>query len=199
MIRPVRSLLHGLTDPSQAVEAAALGLDGAVVSLAGAGEPGLDLDLAAAARVAAALPPLAARVAQLAPGIALPPPFGVALTSAGAPRPPGAAAHLVRLCWEEFEAGRVPAADGLWLRPRAGADAAATAFDWGRVAAASERFRLVLEIPDGADGVETAVRLGRPYAVAFARAVWFRPGIIDLDRLESALAAVARLNKAAFS
>jgi len=199
MIRPVRSLLHGLTDPSQAVEAAALGLDGAVVSLAGAGEPDLELDPAAAARVAAALPPLAARVAQLAPGIALPPPFGVALTSAGAPRPPGAAAHLVRLHWEEFEAGRVPAADGLWLRPRAGAGAAATAFDWGRVAAASERFRLVLEIPDGADGVETAVRLGRPYAVAFARAVWFRPGIIDLDRLESALAAVARLNKAAFS
>ena len=199
MIRPVRSLLHGLTDPSQAVEAAALGLDAAVVALTGAGAPELELDLAAAARVAAALPPLAARVAQLAPGVALPAPFGVALTAAGAPRPPGAAVHLVRLAWEEFEAGRVPAADGLWLRPRAGAAAVATAFDWSVVAAASERFRLVLEIPDGADGVETAVRLGRPYALAFARAVWFRPGIIDLDRLESALAAVARLNKAAFS
>jgi hypothetical protein len=199
MIRPVRSVLHGLTDPSQAVEAAALGLDAAVIALAGSGEPDLELDLAAAARVAAALPPLAARVAQLAPGAALPPPFGVALTAAGAPRPPGAAAHLVRLCWEEFEAGRIPAADGLWLRPRAGADAAATGFEWSRVAAASERFRVVLEIPDGADGVETAVRLGRPYAVAFAGAVWFRPGIVDLDRLESALAAVARLNKAAFS
>jgi len=199
MIRPVRSLLHGLTDPSQAAEAAALGLDGAVVSLAGAGEPDLELDLAAAARVAAALPPLAARVAQLPPGAVLPSPFGVALTAAGAPRPPGAPVHLVRVRWEEFEAGRIPTAEGLWIRPRAGADATVTAFDWNRVAAAAGRFRLVLEIPDGADGVETAVRLGRPYAVAFARAVWFRPGIIDLDRLESALAAVARLNKAAFS
>ncbi len=199
MIRPVRSLLHGLTDPSQAVEATALGLDGAVISLAGSGEPDLELDLPAAARVAAALPPLAARIAQLGPGAALPAPFGVAVTRGGAPRPPGAAVHLVRLTWEEFAAGRRPAADGLWLRPRAGAGATATGFEWSSVSAAAARVRLVLEIPDGADGVETAVRLGHPYAVAFAEAAWFRPGIVDLDRLESALAAVARLNKAAFS
>ncbi len=185
MIRPVRAILHGLTDPSQAVEAAALGLDAAVVSLAGAGEPELELDPGAASRVAAALPPLAARVAQLGPGAALPAAFGVAVTAAAAPRPAGALVHLARLTWEEFEAGPHPSADGLWVRPRQGAGFAATGFDWDRVA-------------DGAAGVETAVRLGRPYALAFAQAVWFRPGIVDLDRLECALAAVARLNKAAF-
>jgi hypothetical protein len=198
MIRPVRSILHGLTDPSQAVEAAALGLDAAVVSLTGAGEPELELDPGAAARVAAALPPLAARVAQLAPATALPAAFGVAVTPASASRPAGAVVHLARLSWEEFETGPHPAADGLWVRPRRGASSAATGFDWTRVAAVAERLPLVLELPDGAAGVETAVRLGRPYAVVFAQAVWFRPGIVDLDRLEDALAAVARLNKAAF-
>jgi hypothetical protein len=198
MIRPVRAILHGLTDPSQAVEAAALGLDAAVVSLAGAGEPELELDPGAASRVAAALPPLAARVAQLGPGGALPAAFGVAVTAAAAPRPAGALVHLARLTWEEFEAGPHPSADGLWVRPRQGAGFAATGFDWDRVAAVAERVPLVLELPDGAAGVETAVRLGRPYALAFAQAVWFRPGIVDLDRLECALAAVARLNKAAF-
>ena len=198
MIRPVRSILHGLTDPSQAVEAAALGLDAAVVALAGSGEPDLELDPPAAARVAAALPPLVARAAQLGPRAALPPGFGVAVTSAAAPRPAGAAVHLVRLGWEEFRDGPLPAADGIWVRPRPGSGSTATAFDWDRVEGAAERFRVVLELPDGAEGVETAVRLGHPYAVVFARAVWFRPGIVDLDRLEAALAAVARLNHAAF-
>ncbi|MCU0225781.1 MAG: hypothetical protein MUF27_17310 [Acidobacteria bacterium] len=198
MIRPVRSILHGLTDPSQAAEAAALGLDAAVVALAGSGEPDLELDPSAAARVAAALPPLAVRAAQLGPCAALPPGFGMAVTPAAVLRPPGAAVHLVRLGWEEFQDGPLPAADGIWIRPRRGAGATATGFDWDRVGWAAGRIRLVLELPDGAEGVETAVRLGRPYAVAFARAVWFRPGIVDLDRLEAALAAVARLNHAAF-
>lgn len=57
---------------------------------------------------------------------------------------------------------------------------------------------MMLEIPDGAAGVETVIRLGRPYAVVLAEAVWFRPGIIDLDQLERALSVVARLNKNAY-
>jgi hypothetical protein len=89
-------------------------------------------------------------------------------------------------------------AEAVWVPPRAGADSTAAGFDFARLERLSHRRRLILEVPDGAAGVESAVRLAHPYAVLFGEAVWYRPGIIDLDRLEAALAVVARLNKGAY-
>lgn len=197
MIRPVKTLLHGLADPSQAVEAAALGVDGVVVALAGSSADARELDPAAASRLAAALPPLAARFAWVSETSDLPPGFHGAVTRSAVARPAGASIHLVRVASEELRGRRLPVADGLWIRPREGVRETALGFDWDGVARLALNRPVLLEVPDGAVGIETAVRLGSPYAIVLASAVWFRPGIVDLDRLEAALSAVARLNKIA--
>ncbi len=197
MTRPVKTLLHGLADPSQAVEAAVLGIDGVVVALEGSGSEARELDASTASRLAGALPPLAARFAWVGDKAALPAAFPGAVTDVGVSRPEGACAHIVRLGHEQLEDAGLPPADGIWIRPRDGVRETALGFHWERVARLALHHRVLLEIPDGAEGVETAIRLGSPYAVVLARAVWYRPGIIDLDRLEAALSAVARLNKSA--
>ncbi len=190
MIRPVKTVLFGLADPGQALAAGPAGSDAAVIDAAAVG-------VAAAARVAAALPPLAARLALVAPGAPLPPGFGGAVTGPADPRPPGALARVVRVAEGPVE--ELPAdAEALWVTPRPGEGSTSTAFDFTRLERLGQRRRLILELPDGAAGVETAIRLARPYAVLFGEAVWFQRGIVDLDRLERALAVVARLNKAAY-
>jgi hypothetical protein len=129
----------------------------------------------------------------------LPPGFHGAVTAPEAPIPAGAGLRIVRIDAGFSEFDPLPDdARAAWVPPRAEGTSSATRFDFARIERLSRRVRPILEIPDGAGGVETAIRLGRPYAVLFADAVWYRPGIIDLDGLEKALGVVARLNKGAF-
>ncbi|MBP7148421.1 MAG: hypothetical protein KBD01_12820 [Acidobacteria bacterium] len=196
MTGPVKVILHGLTDPAQAREAGALGIDAASVVLGDGGLPAVPPERAVA--VAAALPPLTARLALVAPGGALPAGFTGAVTGLDDERPEGAAVHIVRVPHTPVDPERIPAdIDAVWLAPRPGTGSA-TGFDFTRIGRLATWFRVVLEVPDGAAGVEAAIRLGRPYAVVLGEAVWYQPGIVDLDRLEKALAVVARLNKLAF-
>lgn len=199
---PVRTVLWGLADPRQALEAGLMGLDAAVV-LVGSG-PGEDegedafVDAETAAQVARALPPLTTRLAWLTPGTELPPGFGGVVTRCEVPRVAGALVRIVRAEDDRIEPGRIPAdADAVWVPPGPGASTT-TRFDFDRLAWLGQHVRTVVEVPAVDDGLETVVRLGRPYAVLFGAAVRFRPGIVDLDELERALASVARLNKAAF-
>ena len=193
---PVKTLVLGVTDARQAAEVGRLGVDGVVFAVGGAWP--FALTPAAAIDVAAALPPLTRPLALLPSG-APPPGFWIAVTAAVHPRPKSATSWIVRTSPEGFDPGRIPpGADGVWIQPAAGGTSSATRFDFPRIVEAGRVHRVILEIPDGAEGVETAIRLGFPYAVLFGEAVWFRPGIVDLDRLERALAVVARLNKNAF-
>ena len=197
MIRPAKTIVLGLTDPRQALEVGLLGVDAVVVQVGGAGP--CALEPVAATAVATVLPPLAIRLAWLPAGGELPPGFHGAVTAPEAPVPVGAGLRIVRIDAEFTEFDPLPDdARAAWVPPRVAGTSSATRFDFARIERLSRRVRPILEIPDGAGGVETAIRLGRPYAVLFADAVWFRPGIIDLDRLEKALGVVARLNKGAF-
>jgi len=197
VILPARTVLDGVSDPGQAAEAAALGVDGMVLRLGEQGPVGIDAQTARA--IAAAVPPLVDLWCLPAPGSEAPALADAVVTSARTPRPPQARRHIVRVAHERLDVEAIPqAADAVWVRPRASRSGAATAFDFHLLERASRSLRLVLEIPDGAAGVETAMRLGRPFALLFAEAVWRHPGIIDLDRLEAALAVTARLNKAAY-
>ncbi len=194
---PVKTLVLGVTDARQAADVGRLGVDGVVFAVGGSTSFALGPD--AVLDVAAALPPLTARLALLPSGVASPAGFWGAVTAAVHPRPPGAAAWIIRTAPEGFDPARIPAgADGVWIQPGAGGTSSATRYDFPFLAAAGRALRLILEVPDGAAGVETAIRLARPYGVLFADAVWFRPGIIDLDQLERALSVVARLNKSAY-
>ena len=197
-LAPVRALVHGLADPLQAEEAGRLGVHGVVVHVGDGELP--RVSRGRAAEIAAALPPLVLRLALLDPGQELPPGFAGAVTNSVQARPPGAGVRIVRLAHDRADPDQVPAdAEAAWVRPRRDRTSAATAFDWERLARLSLAVPLLLEVPDGADGVEPAVRLGRPHGLVLADAVRFRPGILDLDALERALAVVARLNKLALA
>jgi len=190
----VRCALFGLTDPGQAIEAGLLGIDAAVVAV---GEDGPPFVRAGVAReIARRLPPLTGRFALLAPGQRRPPGFGG--TVVDLPRASAAASGvtLVRVDHDRADPERIPAhADGVWVRPAPRGSATATRFDFRRLERVARRFPLLLEVPDGAAGVEVAIRLARPHAVLLGEAVWFRPGIVDLEALERALAVVHRLNR----
>ena len=195
MIAPVRTLLYGVTDRAQALEAARLGVDGIVVAAGeGAGEW---LAPRAAAALLGTLPPLVGRLLRLrserVPAVA----HAVITRAAEAP---SAAKVWIRCAGTDtFESEGIPdAAAALWIEPREREHSAATAYDFHRVERISRSLPLILESTDGAAGVETLIRLGRPHAVLLGQAVWHHPGIVDLARLEDSLAVVARLNKAAY-
>jgi hypothetical protein len=194
---PVRALLHGVTDASQIEEACQLGLDGIVVDLRPeAGSAGVPQD--DAGRLAQHVAPLTARLALLPDGAALPDGWSGAVTGPEGIRPAGAPLHVVRAPQDGLSPAGIPGdADLVWLRPRAGRGGAGSAFDFDLVERLGRRLPLLLEVPDGAAGVEVAIRLGRPLGVVLGEGVWVQPGIVDLDRLEAALGVVARLNKAA--
>ncbi|MDQ7005958.1 MAG: hypothetical protein Q9Q40_01875 [Acidobacteriota bacterium] len=197
MILPTRTVVDGVSDPGQAAEAAALGVDGMVLRV---GEPGpVGIDARTAQAIAAAVPPLVDLWCLPASGVEAPGLADAVVTAARTRPPLQARRHIVRVAHDQLDATAIPeTADAVWVQPRATRSGAATAFDFRRLERASRSLRLVLEIPDGAAGVETAMRLGRPFALLFADAVWRHPGIIDLDRLEAAMAVTARLNKAAY-
>jgi len=197
MAGPVRALIYGVTDASQIEEACQLGLDGIVVDLRPEAGPAC-VPEQEAPRLAGHVTPLTARLALLADGAALPEGWSGAVTSPEAARPFGAGLHVVRAGQEGLSPAGLPgAADLVWLCPRADRAGTGAAFDFDLVERIGRRHPLLLEVPDGAAGVEVAIRLGRPLGVVLGEGVWVQPGIVDLDRLESALGVVARLNKAA--
>lgn len=205
MFQPVKSLVYGVTDPNQALEVGLLGIDGVVVRIGPArdldDEAPIALEATDAARLVAQLPPLAARLALVEPAsehasTVLPVGFSGSVAARHCARPRGSAAHVVRLDHDELELDYLPEdADAIWIRPRLDVKSSATAFDYEEVKRWSKRTRVILEIPDGPAGVETAMRLGRPYAVLFGAGVSFKPGLIELDRLEDSMAVVARVNR----
>ncbi len=198
MMRPVKTLLHGLADRGQAEEAGALGVDGAVIEL-GDGR-GMALTSSAAVAVVSGLPPLMARLVLLRPDQELPRGVWGAVTELGQAPPEEAFLHILRVEQEHLDPERIPLeVDALWVRPAQSGTAAVTRFDFRAIERLSFRHRIILELPDGAAGVETAIRLARPYAVLFGACVWQHPGIIDFERLEAALAVVARMNKRVFN
>jgi hypothetical protein len=194
----VRTLVFGVTDPAQALEAGHLGVDAVVVAVGGSHPAGVNQ--ARASEIARALPPLAVRLAWLEPRASLPAGFNGVVTAAGRRRPRHAGVRITAAGQPELEATAPPSdADAVWVRPAAEGTSSATRFDYRLLEHLGRRHRLILEIPDGAAGVETAIRLGRPYGVVFAESVWFRPGIIDVDELERALSVVSRLNRSTLS
>lgn len=194
----VRTLVFGVTDPAQALEAGHLGVDAVVVAVGSSHPAGVKPGRAS--EIARALPPLAVRLAWLEPGASLPTGFTGAVTATGRRRPRHAGVLIAVAGQPELEAAAPPSdADAVWVRPAAEGTSSATRFDYRLLENLGRRYRLILEIPDGAAGVETAIRLGRPYGVVFADSVWFRPGIIDVDELERALSVVSRLNRSTLS
>lgn len=113
---PVKTLVLGVADARQAADVGRLGVDGVVFAVGG--HLPFALPPAAVVDVAAALPPLTARLALLPSGAAPPPGFWGAVTAAVHPRPPGAAVWIVRAAPEGFDPERIPAgADGIWIQP----------------------------------------------------------------------------------
>lgn len=193
MSRRVRSLVFGVTDPGQLGEAAELGVDGVVVEIGPAPHA---ISAERATELVRSLPPGIDAMALLAPGRRLPRGFVNAATEGGERGVSGAFRHVLRI--DADADASLPAAfdpDALWVRPRAEGSSAATRFDFRALERWGRRHRLILEVPDGAAGVEMVIRLGHPYALLFGDSVWFEPGILDLVQLEEALAVVARLNK----
>ncbi len=194
---PVKTILVGLTDPAQAVEVARLGPDAIVLEIGEDGPTAICGERAD--EVISAFGPLTTVFAALQPGRT--PPKGcrgiVAALADDAPEP-----GLAQMVWVPHVLAipeRIPSdVDLLWVRPRKRGSSTATRFDYRRIERLSRRFRVALEVDEGAAGVETAIRLGSPYGLVFAHGVWYRPGFIDTDRLEQALAVVARVNKQAF-
>lgn len=188
MSGPVKALVYGLADPRQALEAGRLGIDGAIVAVGDDAPP--CVSAAHAAQVARQLPPLAARLACLAPGTPPPPGFTGVVAGPGTPR--GSGIHVV----QHELAGPPPAdADAVWITPPPGASPAT--WDFGAVERLGRVLPVLLEVSETGTALETAIRLARPYAIVLGAAVWFQPGFIDIDRLEDALRVVAKLNKIA--
>jgi len=193
-MRPVRAVVYGVTDPGQALEAAMLGADGIAVAIGEAGP--LEVPAGRAQEVVRGLPPLVARLAVLHGGEAMPPGFGVAVVPRGAAVPPGAATTIVRCDRQEGPAPTLPdGATALWVEPRERGSSTATRFDFRLLERWARRAPLMLEVPEGAPGVEIALRLARPAAVILGEGVWLGPGIIDFERLEAALEVVDRVSR----
>lgn len=187
----IKTLVHGLTDPRQALEAGALGVDGVVIQVGGEGPLAVDADRAGS--IAATLPPLVARLAIVAAGVALPCGYSIAVTVFEDDRPAGAGSHIAIVPPEIEELDLVPGdLDGLWLVARSHHS---LPHDISRVERFARKTRVLLEAPDYSTGLEAALRLTRPYAVVLGEAIWFAPGICDMDKLEQAIAVVARVNK----
>lgn len=187
----IKTLVHGLTDPRQAVEAGALGVDGVVVQVGGDGP--LAVDAERAGSIAAILPPLVARLAIVAAGVALPCGYSIAVTVFEDERPADAGGHIAIVPPEIEELELVPGdLDGLWLVSRRNHP---LPHDITRVERFARKARVLLEAPDHSTGLEATLRLTQPYAVVLGEAIWFTPGICDMDKLEEALAVVARVNK----
>jgi hypothetical protein len=194
---PIRAVLHGATDGSQIEEACRLGVDAVAIEV-GTEDRGSAVSPEAAVRLARHVAPLTARLAALPQGAPLPEGWQGVVTGPDTGPPEGAGLHVVRLGVEALSGGALPGQpDLVWLRPRRDRTGAGSAFDFARVERLARRYPLLLEIPDGAAGVEVAVRLGHPLGVVLGEAVWLQPGIVDLNRLEAALGVVARLNRAA--
>lgn len=187
----IKTLVHGLTDPRQALEAGALGVDGVVVQVGGEGP--LAVDAERAQSIAAALPPLVARLAIVAAGVPLPCGYSIAVTVFEDERPADAGSHIAIVPPEietiEFVPGDL---DGLWIVSRRNHP---MPHDITRVERFARKARVLLEAPDCSTGLEAALRLTQPYAVVLGEAIWFAPGICDMDKLEAAIAVVARVNK----
>ena len=192
---PVRTVVYGLADPVQAREVGLLGVDAAIIAIGDEHPAGVDPQRAA--EVAAALPPLTVKLVYLGEDTRMPRGFNGSVSEPSRDRPADSPTHLVRLRHSEAGAGflGVAGVDAVWLRPSGDGSSSATRFDFDMISRLSIRYPTILEIPDGAAGIEPAVRLGRPYGVLLGEAAWFRPGILDLDQIESALAVTARLNK----
>lgn len=195
---PVRTLLHGVADASQIEEACQLGLDGVAVEIGTGGGPGV-VQPEQAVQLARHVPPLTACLAAVDGEDALPEGWQASVGRPEQPRPEGSKLHVVRAGHYEMSPREIAEdADLLWLRPRTDRDGAGSAFDYTLVERLARRRPVLLEVPDGAAGVEVAIRLGRPFGVVLGEGVWVQPGIVDLDRVEAALGVVARMNKAAF-
>lgn len=191
MPAPIHSLLYGLTDPRQAREAGELGVDGVILQL------GADLPLAVspqqAQAIAAALPPLTVRFAIVPVGMALPAGFGAAITSVEDEPPAGAVQQIAAVPAHGIEPEQIPCdLETVWLLPRRDHP---LPYDSARVGQFARRFRLLLEAPDTDSGLEAMLQLMPLYAVVLGSAVWFAPGICDLDALETALETIARVNR----
>ncbi len=187
----IKTLVHGITDPRQALEAGALGVDGVVVQVGGEGPLAVEAERATA--IAAALPPLVARLAIVPAGVHLPCGFTIAVTVFEDERPPGAGSHFAIVPPEIEDLERVPVdLDGIWVIPRRNHP---LPHDLARIERFARRARVLLEAPDHSSGLEATLRLTRPYAIVLGAAIWFGPGICDMDKLEEALAVVARTNK----
>lgn len=195
MIAPVRTLLYGAADRAQALEAARLGVDAIAVAVGEGG--GKWLPRREATALLGALPPLVGRLIHTREG---PVPAVAHAVIVDDEKPPRAARVWIRRASQATiaEQGPPAGASALWVEPSAHDRAASTAYDYHAIERLSRALPLMLEATDGAAGVEALIRLGRPQAVIFGEAVWHHPGIVDLARLEDALAVVARLNKAAY-
>ncbi|GAB4222301.1 MAG: hypothetical protein Kow0062_19050 [Acidobacteriota bacterium] len=191
-MHPVRAVVYGVTDPGQALEAAALGADGIAVAVGECGP--LAVGPERASEIVAGLPPLVARLAVLEAGAPLPPGFGVAVVPPDAPVPDGAAAAIVRTGQRPGPPPELPPGAGaLWVEPKPRGSSSATRFDYRLLERWGRHAPVLLEIPEGASGVEVALRLARPAGVVFGEGVWLGPGIVDLEQLERALEVVDRI------
>lgn len=193
-LRP-RVLVDGIADPGQAVEAAELGVDGVVVRVGEGDLPWVGVE--AAQVIARAVPPLTFRFAWCQGGIAMPEGFVGAVVEPEDERVPGAAVHLVRVPQIDaaIESVRV-APDAIWVSPSRGRFADSGVLDLPLIERWSRRHRLAIEVADGAGGVEVAMRIARPYALVLGEGVWFRPGIVDMEKLERAMQVVGRVSRA---
>jgi hypothetical protein len=192
---PIRVVLYGVTAGSQIEEACQLGVDGIAVDV-GPEARGAVVSPELAVELARHVAPLTTRLAAVPDGERLPAGWHGAITDLGGARPEGAALHVVRVDQDGLAPSRIPAgADLVWLRPRRDRTGSGSAFDFSLAERLARRYPLLLEVPDGAAGVEVAFRLGGPLGVVLGEAVWLQPGIVDLNRLEAAVGVVARLNK----
>lgn len=208
-LRP-RVIVHGIADPGQAVEAAELGVDAIVVAVgegagagAGAGAwPGAGpqrVDPERAAAIARAVPPLVVRLAWCEAGLALPPGYHGAVVGCDDDPVPGAVSHVLRVTRDDPPSGdaRVDA-NAVWIAPAsaAGRGGSPGVLDFALIERWARRRHVMLEVADGASGVEVAMRLARPYAIVLGEGVWFQPGIVDMEKLESAMAVISRVSRA---
>jgi hypothetical protein len=192
MSRRTRLLVHGLTDPRQALEASLLDIDGIVVRLGTGGPTCSTIELAE--QIRAAVGPLLSAWAIVGSGARWPRGFSTAVTRWHEERPTPAAAHVAFVPSEVESLDAVPVdLDALWLLPD---EQGTLPYRQDRVARFARDCRIVIQAPDHDSGLEALVRLIRPDAVILAEPIWYQPGIVDMDRLEAATRAVARANKA---
>ena len=197
MSGPVKTVLLGPADPRQAREVGRFGLDGAVIVVGG--DAPYALGSAAAAEVAAALPPLAARIVWSVADAPRPAFAAGAVARPGEPFPAGASPR-VRLLppgGPDPDARYLPG-ELLWIPPRSGATIL-EAYDLAALGRLARVAPLMIEAPGGAADVAPLLHAVRPAALLFGDAVRAAGRFIDVDALEDGIAEVAKANAAAFS